>query len=186
MGRLLNHTGNVFVDITVFDSPTEPDLTYALPAAVCFGATDSVTLVAEGGYGVTLEWYSGSCENGVFLGSGNNFKVYPPNFTTSYFAKWVTPCGISDCSETEIYIYPPTSDPELIESDTNNICAGNLSEIQLVVVGGSGDSVVWYAEDCGSSPLDPSMFYYQSPMRDTIIIPAPTTDTTFLAHWATQ
>ncbi|OYT16709.1 MAG: hypothetical protein B7C24_06510, partial [Bacteroidetes bacterium 4572_77] len=177
--------GSVSIDITVFHDPIAPDTAYAYPAAVCFGATDSVTLIAEGGDGITLEWYQGSCEDGVFLGSGNDFKVFPPNFTTAYFAKWVTPCGISACEETQIEIYEPTSNPDLIESDTNNICAGNLSEIQLTMIGGSGDSVVWYSDACNGTPLDPSLFYYQSPMRDTIIIPAPTTDTTFFGNWAT-
>lgn len=177
--------GNIVVEITVFDTPFAPDLAYTIPENICFGDTDSITLVYQGGAGETLEWYSGSCNNGVFLGSGNNFKIPPPNVTTSYFAKWVTPCGISDCAETELIIYPPTTNPQMIVSDTNQICAGNLSEIQLVVVGGSGDSVVWFADACGGIPLDPSSFFYQSPKRDTIVIPAPTTDSSFYAYWAT-
>ena len=139
--------GNVAVPITVFQPPIAPDTSFTIPSAICFGDPDSVTLVSEGGLGATLEWYSGSCENGVFLGSGNNFKVIPPNHTTSYFAKWVTPCGISSCAETELIIYPPTTDPFTIISDTNEICAGNLADIQLVVLGGSGDSVVWLLMD---------------------------------------
>ena len=177
--------GDVSVSISVFGEPIAPDSSYTLPSVICFGATDSITLVAEGGGGANLEWYSGSCENGVFLGTGNNFKVYPPNNTTAYFAKWTTPCGISDCAETEMVVYPSTSDPEMMVSDTNEICAGNLSDIQLVVVGGSGDSVVWFADACGGVQLDPNSFYYQSAMRDTIVIPAPITDTTFYAYWAT-
>ncbi|NOR86460.1 MAG: hypothetical protein GQ527_02505, partial [Bacteroidales bacterium] len=177
--------GNIFVDVSVFTPPIAPDTSFTLPAVICFGDTDSITLVSQGGEGVTLEWYSGSCEEGVFLGSGNNFKIYPPNNTTSYFAKWVTPCGISECAETELIIYPPTTDPDMMVSDTNQICAGNLSDIQLVVVGGSGDSVVWFADACGGIPLDASSFFYQSSQSDTIIIAAPTTDTTFYAYWAT-
>ena len=79
----------------------------------------------------------------------------------------------------------PTTDPDIISTDTNQLCAGNLSDIQLILIGGTGDSVVWFADSCGATMLDPSTFYYQSPMRDTIIIPAPTTDTSFYAHWAT-
>lgn len=177
--------GNVVVEISVFADPIAPDTVYTFPSTICFGATDSITLVVEGGSGVKIEWYSGDCNNGVFLGSGNDFMVPPPTVNTQYFAKWVTPCGVSECKSTELIIYPPTIDPINIISDTNALCAGNLSEIQLVMNGGSGDSVVWFSDYCGGIELDPSSFFYQSPMRDTIVIPAPNTDTTFYAYWAT-
>lgn len=178
--------GNVLVDLYVFNDPLPMDTAYALPASVCFGATDSISLIAEGGNGETLEWYKGSCDNGVFLGNGNNFHIYPPDETTHYFARWTTPCGVSECYETVVEIYPPTTNPIAIESDTNEICAGNLDDIQLVIVGGSGDSVLWFSDACGGTPLDGSSFYYQSENADTIVIPAPTTDTTFYAQWATH
>ena len=177
--------GNVSVDLFVFDDPVAVDSAFTMPSVVCFGSTDSITLVAEGGGGETLEWYKGSCENGVFLGNGNNFKIFPPDVTTQYFARWTTPCGVSACFETMVEIYPPTTDPIEIASDTNEICAGNLDDIQLVMVGGSGDSVLWFSDACGGTPLDGSTFYYQSENADTIVIPAPTTDTTFYAQWAT-
>lgn len=177
--------GNIAVAISVFADPIAPDTAYTFPSTICFGATDSITLIVEGGNGVKIEWYAGDCNTGVFLGNGNDFKVPPPTVNTTYFAKWVTPCGVSECQSTELVIYPPTIDPINIISDTNALCAGNLSEIQLVMNGGSGDSVVWFSDSCGGIELDPSSFYYQSPMRDTIIIPAPNTDTTFYAYWAT-
>lgn len=177
--------GNISVDITVFAQPVAPDLAYTIPSTICFGITDSITLVYEGGSGITLDWFAGDCANGVFLGSGNNLKVFPPTVNTSYFAKWSTPCGESSCTTTQLNVYPPTQDPVAIVSDTNNICAGNLSNIQLVVVGGDGDSVVWFADSCNGIPLNPSTFYYQSAKGDTIVIPAPTTDTSFYAYWAT-
>ncbi len=177
--------GNVSVDISVFTDPIMPDSVYTFPSTICFGSTDSITLVVEGGSGVKIEWYADDCNSGVFLGNGNDFKVPPPTVNTTYFAKWVTPCGVSECKSTELIIYPPTIDPISIISDTNTLCAGNLSEIQLVMNGGSGDSVVWFSDYCGGIELDPNTFYYQSPMRDTIIIPAPNTDTTFYAYWAT-
>lgn len=178
--------GNISVDLFVFGNPVAVDSAYAFPETICFGHSDSITLIAEGGNGETLEWYSGSCENGVFLGNGNNFKIYPPDVSTTYFARWTTPCGVSECYETSLNIYPPTIDPDLIASDTNDICSGNLDDIQLVLVGGSGDSVVWFSDSCGGTQLDGSTFYYQSVKADTIVIPAPTSDTTFYAYWATS
>ena len=178
--------GNISVDLFVFDNPVVVDSAFAQPGSICFGSTDSITLIAEGGNGETLEWYSGSCEDGVFIGNGNNFKIYPPDITTNYFARWTTPCGVSECFETTVNIYPPTTDPIMVVSDTNEICTGNLDDIQLVMVGGSGDSVLWFADFCGGTPLDGSSFYYQSENADTIVIPAPISDTTFYAQWATQ
>jgi len=140
--------GNISVDITVFAQPVEPDLAYTIPSTICFGISDSITLVYEGGSGITMDWFAGDCDNGVFLGSGNNLKVFPPTENTSYFAKWSTPCDESPCAQTQLNVYPPTQDPVEMITDTNNICAGNLSDIQLVIVGGDGDSVVWFSDAC--------------------------------------
>ena len=177
--------GNIEVEILVFKQPISPDVAYTSPAIICYGQSDSITLYAEGGSGTVLEWYADDCENGMFIGNGNGFKILPPSITTSYYARWTSPCGYSICAETVLEVHAAPVEAELITSDTNNICAGNLSEIQLVMVGGSGDSVVWFADVCGGEQLDPSAFLYQSPMRDTILIPAPTSDTTFYAYWAT-
>ena len=79
--------GNISVSLTVFSAPETPLSAQTIPGVICFGDADSLTLVAEGGSGITLEWYSGSCEDGVFLGNGNNFKIPPPNFNYLLFCK---------------------------------------------------------------------------------------------------
>ncbi|MEI8203256.1 MAG: SBBP repeat-containing protein [Bacteroidota bacterium] len=70
---------------------------------LCMYDNGNITLTAIGGSGDSLKWYRGACgEN--YIGSGNNFTLPSPTLTTTYYARWESPCDTSDCASVVVYI----------------------------------------------------------------------------------
>ncbi len=72
----------------------------------CYGAVATITLTAIGGSGTTLNWYSGSCVGGVYVGSGTPLIIPAPTTTTAYFASWANACDTSNCAVKVVIVNP--------------------------------------------------------------------------------
>ncbi len=138
---------------------------------ICAGA--SATLNATGGSGTTLKWYTSSC-GGTLAGSGNGLSVSPTT-TTTYYARWETPCENSTCAPTTVDVNPLPTAPASAQTDRNNFCADDSGNISLSATGGSGTTLKWYAAGCGSGTSIGS----GTPLE----IASPTETTTYYARW---
>lgn len=107
--RARNTTTNaVSATCTQVSVTVNPVATPASSASVdrsgfCAGDTGTITLSAVGGSGTTLNWYSGEC-GGTFVGSGNGLVINSPTAPTTYFARWSTACGDSDCVSVDVAV----------------------------------------------------------------------------------
>lgn len=101
----LNKTPCVSFKTRITNSSLAPvSIKYNGSNPVCEGA--NITLNVEGG---TLAddanwfWYSGSCSNGLALGSGSSINISPDN-STSYFVRAEGKCNITNCVTLEINV----------------------------------------------------------------------------------
>ncbi len=83
--------------------PSSPTLASVDRDGFCAGDSGTISLSASGGSGTTLNWYSGSC-GGTFVGSGNPLVIASPDFSTTYYARWSTSCGNSDCASVDVRV----------------------------------------------------------------------------------
>ena len=65
--------------------------------------------------------------------------------------------------------------PVSITANPLNVCSNDPSNITLTAIGGSGSVLEWFTDNCGENPIGSG-----SPL----IIPSPTSTTTYYAHWA--
>jgi gliding motility-associated-like protein len=93
------------ITVNVSDLPEEPVSADALPAEVCEGGTEAISLSVNGGAGSTLMWYSGSC-GGTAISSGNPLSITQPQSNTTYYARWENACGVSACKSITVNVLP--------------------------------------------------------------------------------
>jgi hypothetical protein len=164
----------VSVTVTVTTTPTAPTLAASDTPSYCSGAVPAtVTLTATGGSGGTVRWYSGSCGT-TLVGSGSPLTIAAPTSTTTYFARREDGSCFSGCVSTTVTVNASPVAPTLASVDSPVFCSGSVPTITLTATGGSGDSLVWYAGSCGSSPVGSGA---------VLTIPAPLTSTTYFARW---
>ncbi len=94
--------------ITVNPSPISPTSVSSNITALCAGDPGNMILLASGGSGDIVEWFTGSC-GGTFLGTGGSLTIANPDVTTTYYARWSTSnCGNSLCNSVTVSVtYPP-------------------------------------------------------------------------------
>ena len=63
----------------------------------------NIELEADGGMGNYVLWTQDSC-GGDSIGNGTPLSFLRPEQTTTYFAKWINQCGISDCKQVTVKI----------------------------------------------------------------------------------
>jgi hypothetical protein len=112
------------VTVTVNIQSGDPTSATASPAAVCNGASTTLTLNGGGGgTNETIRWYTGSC-GGTLAGTGNNLVV-SPTVTTTYYGRYEdgAPCSYnSPCVSLTITVNPnPTA---TASSSVSSVCVG--------------------------------------------------------------
>jgi gliding motility-associated-like protein len=96
---------DVVTNLSAFD----PTSVTASETLICSIYTGNITLTANGGSGVELEWYTGNC-GGTLIGSGSVLTIPPPSVTTTYNARWTsTDCGNSACKDVTITVEIPAT-----------------------------------------------------------------------------
>lgn len=138
--------------IVVLPLPIVPDSAYADTASFCYGTITSISLHAAGGRGDVLRWYKNSC-NGPIVGLTPDITLAAPTDSTWYYARWFNACGVSDCDSVLIAVQPQPLPPDSVAVDTNYYCATTISNITLEAFGGIGDTIQWFTDGCGLTPL---------------------------------
>jgi len=139
---------------------------------ICEDDAGNITLIATGGAGNTLTWYSGSC-GGAFAGTGTSLTIPSPTISTTYYASWSNGCGPSACASILVTILPLPIAPTSASASPNPVCAG-VGNISLTVTGGSGTTVRWLTGSCTGTSVGTG---------NPITIPAPLVATTYYARW---
>ncbi|MBS0196373.1 MAG: hypothetical protein JSR77_06410 [Planctomycetes bacterium] len=183
-GRIrVQAVNNIFFDvcdanITLVGPPPPPAPTNvsASPNPICRGAT--TTLRGTVGANQTIDWYSGNCANGTFLGSGLTIDVSPTT-GTFYFAKTRDlTSGVRSlgCGNTTVTVNPSPVAPTSATSSRSGFCSSDSGTIRLTAAGGSGTSLRWYTGACGGTFLGTGA---------SLTIQSPTQTTTYYARWET-
>lgn len=90
-------------NIGIMPLPTAAIFAIATPDSISILDEIDIKLETEGGSGDELIWAANSCD-GPIVGEGNPLTIFRPNETTTYFAKWETQCGLSECIQTIVNI----------------------------------------------------------------------------------
>lgn len=90
-------------NVSITPLPTAPDFAMGTPDSLSILDEIDIALETTGGSGSELIWTSDSC-NGNNIGYGTPLNIYRPEETTTYYARWETQCGLSDCVETTVTI----------------------------------------------------------------------------------
>lgn len=143
----------------------------------CAHSSVSVVLHAIGGSGETLEWFTDGCGIvPIAIGTPFSTTVAEP---TTFYARWTTICGASDCAESAVVYVEPVAPTSVTADPNSTICPGE--PVTLTAVGGSGTVVYWYEEgapdNCSPWPTCTSFANGGS------VVVAPTKTTTYCAKW---
>ncbi len=150
--------------ITVYtiEGPSAPVSINASDTNICAG--QNVVLSYEGGSGNQFVWYSGTC-GGTQVGVGNNLTVSPSE-TTTYYGRWESDCGNSECKSITITVNQPAEAPTSLTASDTIICPQETTILQYE--GGSGEVFVWYADSCGGTQIGTGNNLSVNPSETTI------------------
>lgn len=174
--RWVNACGNSECDsivINVIPLPLPPDSLGVDTNNFCAGTVNIITLTAGGGVGSTLKWWKDSC-GGTLVGIGQPLIITAPSDTITYWATYENQCGISTCDSIQVNVTPQPLAPFALQVDTNFFCTGTINQINLTAIGGLGDTLYWFEDECGGNPIG-----YGTPLT----IMAPDSSTTYYARW---
>ena len=161
--------------IEVIPQPIPVDTILSDTNNICWNYPIDILLTAQGGSGTAIRWYKSEC-GGELINEGTNpLYITPPDTTTWYFASWVNDCNETTCDSIQIFVNSPII-PDSVVADTNYICTSWIEDIRLIAYGGLGDSIQWFADECGSDIIGTG---------DTIWVTPPDTTTVYFAQWAT-
>ncbi len=151
---------------------------------LCTNYPTDILLSVYGGVGDSIRWYTGACEGDLLsISTDTVLAISVPDVTTTYYARWETPCAVSACDSVTIFIKDEPIMPDSVFSNSDTICFNYSDELYLVAEGGSGDSLVWYQGDICSNPL--SAIYLGT--GDTLDLFAmgiiPNIQTTYSVRW---
>jgi len=159
--------------INVIDEPEDPVSAEADTTTLCADDAGNITLSLIGGTGSNVHWYSGSC-GGTAVGTGNPISIESPSTTTTYYGRYETSCGISNCASVTVNVIDIPVPPSDASVNINDLCSDGGNTIELSVPDGSGDELHWYTESCGGTEVGTG-----NPLE----IAQPTTTTTYYARW---
>lgn len=120
---------------------------------LCLNYPAYVELTVYGGLGDSIRWFSGACDGDlVAITADTTLDIAVPTETTTFYARWETPCGASNCDSLTIIIKedPIIPDTAIVSLDT--ICFNYIDELFVITEGGYGDSLVWYKGDICTDP----------------------------------
>lgn len=98
--------------------------------------------------GYSVIWHINNCGTSI-IGTGDSIVVYPDS-TTSYYARFIGPCGASVCKSVTIVTKDGSISPTGISATSNNFCTGGSTT--LSIIGGqlgTGATWGWYEGSCG-------------------------------------
>ena len=101
------HSGDIWWDgfiLKIKCNITNPTSIKSDRNYLCSLDNGTITLMAIGGSGDSLKWYTGGCGQ-TYIGSGINITIPTPTQTTTYYACWESECGTSACVNIVIYVY---------------------------------------------------------------------------------
>ncbi|MGM0649737.1 MAG: gliding motility-associated C-terminal domain-containing protein, partial [Bacteroidota bacterium] len=159
--------------VNIIDEPEDPVSADADTTSLCADDSGDITLTLTGGTGSDVHWYSDSC-GGTSVGTGNPITIESPSSTTTYYGRYETSCGISECASVTVDIIDIPVPPSDASVNLNDLCSNGNNTIELSVPDGSGDTLHWYTESCGGTEVGTG-----NPLE----IAQPTTTTTYYARW---
>jgi hypothetical protein len=111
------------------------------------------------------------------VGTGSPLTIASPVLSAIYYARWETVCGNSACASANVTVLTLPTPPTSVTVSSNPICEG--SSLTLTANGGNGGTglnpeLKWYSGSCGGTYLGTG---------STLIITAPSTNTTYYARW---
>lgn len=149
-----NPTCRTPVTYAITNAATAPtSISNSTGGAVCNGLSTTLTAVggASGG-GSVLNWYSGSCGTGTFLGTGTSIIV-SPTATTTYYVRYQGGCGNTTCATTSINVNTVSTALTTIGVPVLS-CPNTI--ITLTASGGTagtGSTINWYDGANGTGTL---------------------------------
>ncbi len=90
--------------ISMIPDPEPPGQLSAYPDYLYSGDDQDIMLTVTGGEGDTLVWMIDACDEAQFLGYGDSLMLIQPEQTTTYFARWINACGMSECNSVTVFI----------------------------------------------------------------------------------
>lgn len=134
--------------------------------AISRGESSTLKLLGGNlGLNMAWKWYENDC-NGTAIGSGDSLAVQPIR-TKTYAVR-----GEGASSTTCVFVTVTVSDVSLAATAVDGppkICAGD-KDVRLSVVGGrlaDGAKWVWYAGDCGGTPIGSGPEIFVTPTVNT-------------------
>jgi len=95
--------GCASASVSILPSPVDPTGASSDLDNLCQYGGGNIVLSAIGGSGTTLRWFSGSCA-GTLVGTGDGLSIAAPTTTTTYYARWETSCGVSNCAAVTVTV----------------------------------------------------------------------------------
>jgi hypothetical protein len=127
--------------VQVNPAGTIPASAFVAPAGYCSSNIPQfIELTVFGGFGQTLEWFTGSC-GGTLVGTGNQLNIPAPNTTTTYYARWTNGCGPSGCVSTTLNVNTPVS---FTLQPANQVgCVGGSASFTVAGTGDPPPAYLW-------------------------------------------
>ncbi len=139
----------------------------------CDNYPQPLELIAHGGNGDSVVWYTGSCGNGK-IGAGDTIYPPAPTDTLTYYARYEGFCGTSDCDTLIAFVHLSAVEPDSVTVNYNSYCKGTYDSLLLCVYGGWGDTISWFSESCGGTFLG---------YGDSLTVASPEDTTYYYARW---
>ncbi|MBX3380032.1 MAG: hypothetical protein KF805_08040 [Phycisphaeraceae bacterium] len=130
--------GCASASVSILPSPVDPTGASSDRDNLCQFDGGNVVLTAAGGSGTTLRWFADSCA-GTQIGTGNGLSIAAPSTTTTYYARWETSCGVSECASVTVTV-------RSCPADFN--CDGVVEDSDFVIFANSYDIF-----DCGDEAM---------------------------------
>jgi hypothetical protein len=129
------------VTVTILPLPVMPVTITSNPTTFCFSNPGPVTLKAAGGFGTTLNWYTGSCGT-TLVGTGNPLVIPSVNTTTTFYVRWENNCGVSVCNSVTVDVQSDVLAGSIGSDQT--VCKGGDPTPLNNIISGSGDGFITY------------------------------------------
>lgn len=154
--------------ILIKHPPIMPDTAYVLDGndAYCYGALNSITMVAEGGVGNVINWYANECGNpSDLIGVGPEITILAPTEDVIFYVSWENDCGLSNCFEVPVTVHPLpimyiNGDTMICERDTTTIYSAQQAGYSYIWKELESNKIVGRADTALLAPYD-DMWYRQ-------------------------
>ena len=174
-------------NVTITINP-EPTVNNPGNSTICSGDTYSYTPSGSVASGTIVYYVESDTTGGLISGNSDELLLIPPDdindvlvntgTTNGIVTYTVTPGTDANCSGDPISftvtVEPAPQVPTSVMVDNNNICESDNGNITLTAVDGVGTDVNWFSGSCGGT---------SEGTGNPLIIPSPTTTTTYYAQF---